>query len=270
MSLDAPETEDDIYNEVRSQLEKILMTQEHTIYNIERQSKEVSEYPIRTLARQAGFRNTREMLEEWFGDLVDTEGETIRAYSSLYDTPELQHIISLQKHKKMKTRHGGFTRRGRGGGGRGGGRAGQATNRHIPLRAPPTVGRRDPAPQAHPMRRQYSPLRRQMSPPRGFTTGGFTVRQSNRPLAQFAAATSPRRQASHGGESMASSRREQPLSLNRITSPYGHDRRQSHSPRHVYCDRQLPRRMHCWEKLLIVILCIFGLAIFLSVALFMF
>uniref|UniRef100_A0AC35ERJ0 Uncharacterized protein n=1 Tax=Panagrolaimus sp. PS1159 TaxID=55785 RepID=A0AC35ERJ0_9BILA len=148
------------------------MTQEHTIYNLERQSKEVSEYPIHTLARQAGFRNTREMLEDWFGDLVDTEGETIRAYSSLYDTPELQHIISLQERTnlqertKMKTRKGGFTRRGRGGGGRGGGRAGQATNRPIPLRAPPIVGRRDPPPQPPPMRRQYSPPRRQQSPPR--------------------------------------------------------------------------------------------------------
>jgi hypothetical protein len=238
MSLDAPKTEDDIYNEVRSQLAKILMTQEHTIYNLERQSKEVSEYPIHTLARQAGFRNTREMLEDWFGDLVDTEGETIRAYSSLYDTPELQHIISLQERTKMKTRKGGFTRRGRGGGGRGGGRAGQATNRPIPLRAPPTVGRRDPPPpmrrqyspprrQQSPPRRQQSPPRRQISPPRGFTTGGFTVRPSIRQPAQLAAATSPRRQPSPGGESVASSRREQPLSLNRITSPYGHDRRLS-------------------------------------------
>uniref|UniRef100_A0AC34G1X1 Uncharacterized protein n=1 Tax=Panagrolaimus sp. ES5 TaxID=591445 RepID=A0AC34G1X1_9BILA len=165
MSLGAPKTEDEIYNEARSQLAKIMMLQEHTASHIERQSKEVSEYPIGQLARQAGFPNTTLFLIEWFDDLIEFDGTNFRAYSSLYDTPELQHIISLQERTKMKVRRGGGGggRRGRGGGGRGGGRGGFSN------RQPPPLNHRLPPPPV----RGPIPQRRPQSPP----AHGFTVRR---------------------------------------------------------------------------------------------
>uniref|UniRef100_A0AC34G3X6 Uncharacterized protein n=1 Tax=Panagrolaimus sp. ES5 TaxID=591445 RepID=A0AC34G3X6_9BILA len=92
----APLTDEEIYKEVKRQLTLILMNKEYTIEAIETESREVTEYPIDKLARQVGFENTTEFLQEWFSDLVEFNGTKIRAkLSSVYDNPNLQHLLNL-------------------------------------------------------------------------------------------------------------------------------------------------------------------------------
>uniref|UniRef100_A0AC34G5S8 Uncharacterized protein n=1 Tax=Panagrolaimus sp. ES5 TaxID=591445 RepID=A0AC34G5S8_9BILA len=87
-----------VIKEVRSQLSRFLLSNRHTIDWLENESKNESEDPIEKLAEKIGYNSTADLLHGEFRDCVKFVGKNIiEATPKLYDTPELQHIISLQK-----------------------------------------------------------------------------------------------------------------------------------------------------------------------------
>lgn len=66
---------------------------------------EVSELPIRKLAYMAGYSGpsgTEDFLRAWFDDVIEfVAPHRIDYLGDLYDTPELQHILSLAQRTRF-------------------------------------------------------------------------------------------------------------------------------------------------------------------------